>query len=44
MVSMDPIAFLIAHDSTRRVIDGAATHGPAPRRRLAARRPVRRAR
>ena len=35
MGSMDPIAFLIAQDITRRVTDGAATHGPAPRRRLA---------
>ena len=41
MRCMDPIAFLIAHDTTRRAVEGAATHGPAPRRRRPAIRAAR---
>jgi hypothetical protein len=40
-VPMDAIAFLIAHDKTRRTVDGASTHGPAPRRRRPADRSAR---
>ena len=41
MVPMDAIAILIAQESTRRAVEGAATYGPAPRRRRASNRAAR---